>query len=347
MNKRKIAFFIFFIALSVTLAYTGFAQESPFKSSGKGTLKAAEVNKHPIMPWWMPVTPEAQNYYYRNIDMVAVAFSTDQDKAAALVPEELDLIAIPGMPGQSAASLIFAKYRENDQTGPYMEAIVTIPVLFNGSPFLYVAAIYVDTDSALTAGREFGGYPKKIADITMYNYGNLFLSRLCRATMQEKTADPQFYELASSNVTRGGILFKVPLPAKNIKQLPFPYNMLLPLPKATGKPQPYILPTIGLRTIPGVGKNSNHAEVQQLIGTPWVITKARVYAGLNPSIDILPSKEDPIAQKLPINMVLGAFILRGDMHTDPNAWLLLVDYKKAKQEKPQKSKKSKKSKKKK
>ena len=330
MSRGKLIILIILITFSLGLTGVCMAQQSPFKSSGKGSLKAAEVNKHPIMPWWMPVTPEAQTYHYRNIDMVAVAFSTDRDKAAALVPEELDMIALPDMPGQSAASLIFAKYRENDQTGPYMEAIVTIPVLFKGTPFLYVSAIYVDTDSALTAGREFGGYPKKIADIEMYNYGNLFLSRLSRATTQEKTADPQFYDLASSSVTKGSVLFSVPLPANNIKQLPFPYNMLLPLPKATGKPQPYVLPTIGLRTIPGVGKNSVHAELQQLIGTPWIITRAKVYAGVNPSIDFIPSKEDPIASKLPVNTVLGAFVLRGDMHTDPKEWLLLVDYKKAK-----------------
>lgn len=327
-GKNKLIFAVALVCISLLLAGVSFAQESVFKSSGKGTLTAEQINAHPIMPWWMPATPEAQPYKYRNIDMVAVSFATDQDKAAALVPDELELVALPGMPGQSAASLIFAKYRENDQTGPYMEGIVTIPVLFKGMVYLYVAAIYVDSDAALIAGREFGGYPKKIAKITMYNYGNLFLSRMCRATAQEKTADPQFYDIASSAVTKGGRLFSVPLAAEKIKQLPFPYNMLLPMPEATGEPQPYVLPTIGLRTIPGVGKAAANAEIQQLIGTPWIITRAEVYAGLNPSIDMIPSIEDPIARKLPINMVLGAFILRGDMHTDPSQWLLLKDYKK-------------------
>ena len=327
MKKRKLFVLAVISAALLLAAGPVFTQSPAFKSSGPGTLTAAEVNRHPIMPWWMPITPAAQPYKYRNIDMVAVAFATDQDKAAALVPQELDLLALPGMPGQSAASLIFAKYRENDQIGPYMEAIVTIPVLFQGTPYLYVAAIYVDSDSALTAGREFGGYPKKIAKITMYNYGNLFLSSLCRGSMQEKTADPQFYDLASSNVIRGGQLFSAPLPRENIKQLPFPYNMILPLPPANGRPQPYILPTIGLRTLPGVGGKALQAEVQELIGTPWVITRAKVYAGLNPSLDLLSSPEDPIARKLPVNMVLGAFILRGDMHTDPAQWKLLKKYK--------------------
>jgi hypothetical protein len=299
-----------------------------FQSSGSGDLKASKVNSHPIMPWWMPTAPGRTAYYYKNIDMVAVAFATDRDRAASLVPEELDLIAIPGLENQSSASLIFAKYRGNDQTGPYMETIVTIPVLCNGMPFLYVAAIYVDSDSALTAGREFGGYPKKLAAITMYNYGDLFLSRICRAPMQAKTADPQFYDLASSCVSRGEKLFTVPLPSEGISQLPQPYNMLLPMPAATGEPQPYILPTIGLRTIPGVGAENHQAQVQQLIGTPWVITEATVWEGLNPSIDFIVSEDDPIAQTLPINQPLGSFILRGNMYTDPGKWMLLHDYKK-------------------
>jgi hypothetical protein len=323
MMKQKI---FALLAIALLWSHIGVAAESPFQTSGKGALKASEVAKHPIMPWWMPVTPESTSYNYYNIDMVAVAFATDQEKVAEVVPEELDLIAIPGMPGQSSASLIFAKYRENDQTGPYMETILAIPVLHKGTPYLYVAAIYVDSDAAMIAGREFGGYPKKLANIKLYNYGNLFLSRMSRGSMQEKTADPLFYDVASSKVTRGGQLFAAPLPAKKISQLPFPYNMLLPMPPAKDESQPYVLPTIGLRTIPGVGKDSDKTQVQQLIGTPWIITKATVWEGLDASIDFIPHKEDPLYDQFPINMILGAFILRGDMYTDPGDWPLLENY---------------------
>jgi hypothetical protein len=318
------------ICLAIAMAATALAQDSVFKSAGKGTLNAETIAKNPVMPWWMPATPKSQAYQYRNIDMVAVSFATDLDKAAKLVPDNLDLLTLPGMPGQTAVTVLFAKYRENDQTGPYMEVVVSIPVIADGNLYLYVAAIYVDNDAALIAGREFGGYPKKIADINIYNYGDMFLTRLCRSTTQEKTADPQFADIATAKVTRGGKLFSVPLPDKDIRQLPFPFNMLLPLPKANGKPQPYVLPTIGLRTIPGVGKDSDKAEIMQLIGTPWVITKATVWAGVQPSIDLIPSKEDPIAQMLPINMVLASFILRGDMYTNPKDWTVIRDYKKEK-----------------
>ncbi len=318
------------ICLALIAAGGVAAQDSPFKSAGKGTLTPDTISEHPIMPWWMPAAAEAEPYQYRHIDMVAVSFATDFDKAAGLVPEDLDLLALPGMPGQTAVTMLFAKYRENDQTGPYMEMVVSIPVIADGGLYLYVAAIYVDNDAALIAGREFGGYPKKIADINIYNYGDLFLCRMSRSTSQEKTADPQFSDIATAKVARGGQLFSVPLPEEDIRQLPFPFNMLLPLPPANGKPQPYVLPTMGLRTIPGVGKDAKHAEIMQLITTPWVITNARVWAGVQPSIDLIANAEDPIAQMLPINMVLASFILRGDMYTDPTDWVLFRDYKKGK-----------------
>ena len=104
-------------------------------------------------------------------------------------------------------------------------------------------------------------------------------------------------------------------------------NMLLPLPAATGEPQPYVLPTIGLRTFPGVGEDAAKTQVQQLVGTPWIITEAAIWEGKTPSIDIHSTLEDPIAEMLPVNAVLASFILRGDMYTDPNEWLLLKDYK--------------------
>lgn len=296
----------------------------------KGTLSPEEYTTGP-MPYWGPTYPAKGPYFYRDTDMVVVAYATDADKAAALIPKELDLVKIAALPGQAPVNLVFAKYRENDQIGPYMEMIVNIPVLYKGQLYLYVPAIYVDNDAALTAGREFGGYPKKMADITMRNYGDLFLSQMSRGSMQEKTSDPNFSDVASSSVTKGGTLFTVPLPADKAVQLPFPYNLLIPTPPATGKPQDFILPTMGLRRIPGIGPGPNGAagaEILELIGSPWNVTKAEVFAGLNASMELYPSKEDPIGRLLPVNSVLGAYILRGDLQTDPGNWVLIEDLKK-------------------
>jgi acetoacetate decarboxylase len=195
----------------------------------KGTLSPEEYSKK-TMPHWGQIYPSGIASY-RNIDFVSIAFATDADKAAALIPKELQLLKIPGLPSQAAANLAFAKYREC-ALGPYMEVIISIPVLHKGQTYGYIPAIYVDNDAALVAGRELGGYPKKMAQITMRNYGNLFLSHISRGSMQQKTADPNFSDLASSSVTKGAKLFSVPLAADQTVQLPPPYNLLLPLPPA-------------------------------------------------------------------------------------------------------------------
>jgi hypothetical protein len=294
----------------------------------KGTLSPEEYTTKATPSWGQTYDPASANY--GDMDYVSVAFATDADKAAALIPKELELLSVPALQGQAAANLVFAKYRECD-LGPYMEVIVSIPVVHNGQVFGYIPAIYVDNDAALLAGRELGGYPKKMAQITMRNYGNLFLSHMSRGSMQEKTADPNFSDLASSSVTKGGKLFSVPLPADTTVELPSPYNLLLPLPPPTGEPQDYVLPTAALRRVPGVGPGPNGAAgavVVQLVGTPWHVTKAEVYAADAASMELFPSEEDPIGQLLPCNSVLGAFILRGDMYTKSDEWMLLEDLKK-------------------
>ena len=294
----------------------------------KGTLSPDEYTSK-TAPHWGETYPSAMAAY-RNMDYVSIAFATDAQKAAALIPRELELIEVPGLSGQVAANLVFAKYRECD-LGPYMEVIITVAVLHKGRVYGYVPAIYVDNDAALLAGRELGGYPKKMAQITMRNYGNLFLSHMARGSIQAKTVDPNFSDLASSSVTKGSKLFSVPLPADTMVQLPSPYNLLLPLPSPTGRPQDYVLPTMALRRVPGIGPGPNGAagaDVLQLVGTPWHVTRAEIYAGDASSMELFFSKEDPIGQFLPCNTVLGAFILQGDMYTNTDEWMLLEDLKK-------------------
>ena len=294
----------------------------------KGTL-SPEVYSTKTTPHWGESYLAAKAEYH-DIDYVSIAYATDADKAAALIPEELEVVEIPGQRGQAAANLVFAKYRECD-LGPYMEVIVSIPVLHKGRVYGYVPAIYVDNDAALLAGRELGGYPKKMAQITMRNYGDLFLSHMSRGATQAKTADPNFSDLASASVSKGEKLFSVPLPADGAIQLPPPYNLLLPLPPPTGEPQDYVITTMALRRFPGIGPGPNGAagaEVLQLVGTPWHVTKAEIYAADTASMEFFPSEDDPLGQLLPVNAVLGAFILRGDMHTKADEWLLLEDLKK-------------------
>lgn len=329
-NTFRLSRFAALIGLGMLAAGAVQAEEKSIFQPGLPGVMSPHNKAAGLMPQSAPIAPLADAFHYRKIDLVVVSYATDAENAAALVPEGLDLLDVPIIPGQSAVNLIFAKYRENDEVGPYMEMIVAIPVVVDGAPWLYVPFIYVDSDSALTAGREYGGYPKKMGDITMRNYGDLYLSHMSRGSMQEKTADPNFSDIASSSVTKAGRLFSIPLPSEDIKQLPFPYNLLLPLPAANGKPQDYILPTMGLRSIPGVGADADKSAILQLIGTPWVITEAEVFAGdfSSTSMALFPSDEDPIAQALPMNAVLASYIIKGDMYTKATDWILIKDYNK-------------------
>ncbi len=210
-----------------------------------------------------------------------------------------------------------------------MEVIVSISAIHSGRVYGYLAAIYVDTDAALLAGRELGGYPKKLAQVTMRNYGDLFLSHMARGSRQQKT-DANVSDVASASVTKGAPLVAVPLPADAALELPVPYNLLLPVPPATGRPQDYTLWTMGLRRVPGVGSGpdgADGADVLQLVGTPWHVTKADIYAGDAASIELHTTQEDPLGRLLPVNAVLGAYILRGDMHTTATEWVLVEDLK--------------------
>ena len=167
----------------------------------KGTLSPDEYTTR-TMPHWGQVYLSAMAKY-GDMDYVSISYVTDADKAAALIPEQLELVKIPALPGQAVANLVFAKYRECD-LGPYMEVIVSIPVLHNSEIYGYLPAIYVDTDSAML----------------------------------------------------------------------------------------------------------------------------EIYAGDAASLDLHPTKEDPLGRLLPCNSVLGAFIIRGDMYTKADEWELVEDLKK-------------------
>jgi hypothetical protein len=329
-HTRSAASWLVAVACALSICTSAFSQEIPAGASG--TL-SPDVYLKQGMPGQSSLYPTGTPYTYRDTEMTLVAFATDEDKAAALIPKELQLVKIPQLPGQASAMAIFAKYRENDQIGPYMEVIVNIPVLYKGQLYLYVPFIYVDTDAAMAAGREAGGYPKKIANIQMRNYGALRLSTMSRGSMQEKSADPNFSDIASSSMKKGGQLFSIPLAADKSPQLPFPYNLILPIPAPTGAPQDYVLTTMGLRRIQGVGPGANgsdNAVIAQLVTSPWKVKQGAIYAASEVSLEFTPSKEDPIAQMLPVNSVLAGVVLRADvMTTTPSEdWKIAVDLKK-------------------
>jgi hypothetical protein len=113
--------------------------------------------------------------------------------------------------------------------------------------------------------------------------------------------------------------------------MPFPYNLLLPLPPPTGEPQNVVLPTMGLLRIPGIGAGPDGAigaQAIQLVASPWVITKADIFIGVEASAELYPHQEDPLADLLPVDAIIGSYIVRGELYTDPSNWTLIEDLKK-------------------
>ena len=72
--------------------------------------------------------------------------------------------------------------------------------------------------------------------------------------------------------------------------------------------------TVPRAAAPTIEAGSAGAEALQLVGTPWHVTKAEIYAGDAASMELFPSEDDPIGQLLP-----------GEMSTRSDEWVLIKD----------------------
>ena len=181
--------------------------------------------------------------------------------------------------------------------------IQTIPCIFEDQLHLYVAQIWVDTDSAMTSGRELGGFPKKLGDIGMDFLGHTWHGYLAR---------PANNRIASFSFETTGKMLTVPLPADRTPVFPFPYNLALPLPQPSGEPQavPYV--TLQSRFIPNttVGAEDHGPWRSSPRGCgPW----SRGRLGRRRDSRVPPLEEDPLSL-LPVNAVLSAMLFQGDMY---------------------------------
>jgi acetoacetate decarboxylase len=240
-------------------------------------------------------------FTWKDSDFVLLDYLTDAKSAAAFLPEQLSTFPIAELPGYAAVKQVWAHYRESS-VGPYDELIILIPCLYKGQMYVFNPLIYVTTDEAMASGREVGGYPKKIGDIHMEQFGNEW--RLSFSRGRER--------LLSASMRTGRKLFSTPLPADNPVNLPYPYNLTLPLPPPTGKPQEsFPFPVMTVKLFPGVGSDNPAPALAELIAAPWRMS-GNVYAGSDATIATYPSESDPF-YKLPVLKVLGAVYAHGDM----------------------------------
>jgi acetoacetate decarboxylase len=88
----------------------------------------------------------------------------DLDKAKALVPKDLEVIAV--LPGKTLGGLYFSIYEANS-TLCYHELIVTAALVrYQGIIGAWISHIYVDHPESVAGGRNIWGLPKEMADFT-------------------------------------------------------------------------------------------------------------------------------------------------------------------------------------
>lgn len=205
--------------------------------------------------------------YYRDITLLLYTYVTDADAAAALLPSELELPEVP------IAQMVFATYPFST-VGQYNEVAQTILAMHEGKPVAYAVRLHVTNAMAMAAGREIGGFPKKLGDIS-FDAGEVYSSSL---------ESPAGYRLAS------GLL-----------------NPMAPIPNAVPKTLDYV----SLRVFPNP-LNPKKPSLAELIGTSWILSdgemwEARGSVELPPTSSVinpycaLPVKElipDAVAEKI-------------------------------------------------
>lgn len=163
-------------------------------SKGAGSMgKAGRLTKDKFgygMPVDAPLYPKPP-IYYKNVEVVSFTYETDEEAAADILPEGLELTT------PATASVLFIRYPFST-LGPYEEAILGIACTYQGEPKFYIAHIVLNTDSPLAAGREIWGYPKKLAHITLEKEGDLICctmerpkgNRICTGVMRPEVPVP-------------------------------------------------------------------------------------------------------------------------------------------------------------
>jgi acetoacetate decarboxylase len=111
------------------------------------------------MPASAPLYAEPP-YLYRGGNSLICVFHASMPAVESLVPEPLK--PAPG-------GLVYGWQNDFHSVGlgSYHEAMITIPVEFEGKPGLYWAYLYLDSDSPIAAGREIFGFPKKSARFSL------------------------------------------------------------------------------------------------------------------------------------------------------------------------------------
>jgi acetoacetate decarboxylase len=112
---------------------------------------------------------------FPNAEILFAAFRTDPAVVAEIVPRPLKPTSDP------LASVFVARYPETNFGVTYNEGALFVHVQYRGEQGVYCLSMPVDDDMAMIGGREYYGYPKKIAEsITLESTGDLVTGSVVR-----------------------------------------------------------------------------------------------------------------------------------------------------------------------
>jgi len=111
---------------------------------------------------------------YRGVTFNYVYFTTDPQNIAPLLPAPFE----PGEDGICVAFSIEVPF--SSSYGPFNEMGVVVQASFQGDSVFFLPSLYLDNDSAVAAGREIYGSPKKMAEVRLEQRGDLFVGTCIR-----------------------------------------------------------------------------------------------------------------------------------------------------------------------
>jgi len=246
--------------------------------SVRGTLKKGQLGFS--MPPYAPLFPKPP-YFYKNATLMIFKYVTDVS-AARMVPDIVDLADPP------TAGLVFASYPSSN-LGPYDEVVLFLDVVFKGRPLQFGAFLYVTTDAAMAAGREMGGYPKKIARIE-------FLPGPDQTAVMER---PSGLRICTGTMR------------PEQRKIPDPNPQ-----KTAGTPPPLVLNYLTLRLFPSPQRNQPPTLVE-LLETHWTIDCSEVWTGPGSCQLTGASELDPL-HWAPVLQPIVCELVKGDIHVDLN-----------------------------
>ncbi len=116
-------------------------------------------------PLTSPLYPRPP-YHYLDANLFLALFTATEESLQAMLPDPL-------RPSEmQLAGLLFAE-QPCKEAGTFMESAIIVQCMFDNPESgeeeigVYFANGFVDTDVALAAGREFWGYPRKLANIAL------------------------------------------------------------------------------------------------------------------------------------------------------------------------------------